>query len=320
MKGADMARMSSLTLAFAALALIRAATGAEFTVSAQAVRDPKPVFATIESSDVVAARARIGGIIADLTVQEGDIVGLGQVIATVGDEKLASQMAALKAEADQATADLERARDLARRGVISKAQLDAAEAAASAANSRLASQRQLMAEGAILSPRAGRVLKVSVTSGGVVMPGESVATIADETYVLRLRLPERHARFLKAGDSIRISLNASGGPDTAGTIVLVYPQIEDGRVVADARVEGLGQYFVGQRVEVLISSEERSALVVPADYVRTHYGVDYVLAKQADGHTAEVPVQPGQTIALPDGAPGVEILSGLTAGDVLVQP
>ena len=34
-------------------------------------------------------------------------------------------------------------------------------------------------------------------------------------------------------------------------IDLVYPQIEDGRVVADATVEGLGEYFVGDRLQGL---------------------------------------------------------------------
>lgn len=298
----------------------RAGAASEFTVALQPMRDPKPVFATVESSNVVPARARIGGTVADLTVQEGDIVAAGQVIATVGDDKLASQIAALKAEADRAAADAARARDLAARGVIPKAQLDAAEAAASAAKSRLESQRQLMAEGAVLSPRAGRILTVPVTSGTVIMPGEPVATIADESYVLRLRLPERHARFLKAGDTVRLSLTQHGANDATGTITLVYPQIEDGRVVADASVEGLGLYFVGERIQVLVSSEERMALAVPADFVRTRFGADYVLLKQPDGSAVEAPVQPGQQIIMPDGSARLEILSGLAAGDVLVQP
>jgi RND family efflux transporter MFP subunit len=297
-----------------------AEAGAEYTVALQPVRDPKPVFATVESRNVVPARARIGGTVADLTIKEGDIVAPGQVIATVGDEKLASQMAALQAEADRTAADLARARDLAARGVIAKAQLDAAEAAAAAAQSRLAAQRQLMAEGAVLAPRAGRVLTVPVTSGTVIMPGEPVATIADETYVLRLRLPERHARFLKAGDSVVLSLATAGAPAVTGTITLVYPQIADGRVVADARVEGLGKYFVGERVRVLVASEERAALTVPQAFVQTRYGADYVLLKQPDGSAAEAPVQPGQAVQLPGGAAGLEILSGLSAGDVLVQP
>lgn len=303
------------------LAVVSGAASAEtgFTVALQPVRDPKPVFATVESRNVVPARARLGGTVAYLTVEEGDIVTAGQVIATVGDEKLASQFAVLKAEADRAEADLQRARDLAARGVIPKAELDAAEAAAATARSRLDAQRQLMAEGAILSPRAGRVLSVPVTSGTVVFPGEPVATIAEEDYVLRLRLPERHARFLKAGDKVSLPAVIAGASPVTGTIRLVYPQIEDGRVVADAMVEGLEKYFVGERVRVLIYSEERQAIVIPAAFVRTKFGVDYVDVRAGDA-AVEAPVQPGQATAMPDGTAGVEILSGLVVGDVLVSP
>ena len=58
---------------------------------------------------------------------------------------------------------------------------------------------------------------------------------------------------LKAGDPIRIDGDELGtAAPRFGKIGLVYPQIEDGRVVADAIVEGLGDYFVGERVRVWI--------------------------------------------------------------------
>lgn len=87
----------------------------------------------------------------------------------------------------------------------------------------------------MLAPAAGRVLKVPLTTGTVIMAGESVADIAEQNFVLRLRVPERHARFLKAGDTIRLDAAELGESERRfGTIRLVYPQIEDGRVVADA--------------------------------------------------------------------------------------
>lgn len=301
-----------------AILFVAPAFAEDLVVAETALRDPKPVFATIESRNVVPARARIGGTVAELSVREGDLVTAGQEIASVGDDKLASQLVALKAEADKAAADLVRARDLAARGVIAKAQLDAAAAAASVAQSRLEAQRQLLAEGQVFAPRAGRVLRVPTTTGAVVMPGEAIAVIADETYVLRVRLPERHARFLKAGDDIQI--DNGDGARKSGKITLVYPQIEDGRVVADAAVEGLEQYFVGERVRVLVASEPRPAIVVPSVYVLTRFGADYVRLKASDGSVVDAPVQIGQPLMLETGAAAIEILSGLRPGDTLVQP
>ena len=45
------------------------------------VTDEKAVFATIETANVVPARARAGGTIAELKVRQGDHVEQGQVIA-----------------------------------------------------------------------------------------------------------------------------------------------------------------------------------------------------------------------------------------------
>ena len=150
------------------------------------------------------------------------------------------------------------------------------------------------------------------------MSGEPVASIAAQDFVLRLRVPERHARFLKAGDPVRVE-GAPGNP-RFGTITLVYPQIQDGRVVADAHVEGLGDYFVGERLRVWISGGARQSFIVPSSVIVTRFGLDYARLRQADGTEIDVPVQRGREQPRPDQPDALEILSGLHAGDVLVQP
>jgi multidrug efflux pump subunit AcrA (membrane-fusion protein) len=171
-----------------------------------------------------------------------------------------------------------------------------------------------------LAPLSGRVVRVPLRSGSVVLPGEAVAMIAEQDFVLRLRVPERHARFLKAGDPVRLDRQDLGEENSQfGTIKLVYPQIEDGRVVADATVTGLGDYFVGQRIRVWVSSGARTAIVIPASYVITRFGVDYVRIRR-NGVVIDVPVQRGRDLPRPDMPHGLEILSGLSAGDQLVRP
>ncbi len=101
---------------------------------------------------------------------------------------------------------------------------------------------------------------------------------------------------------------------------LVYPQIEDGRVVADAVVEGLGDYFVSERIRVWISSGERTAFVVPAGFISTRFGIDYVRLRAGEQGTIDVPVQRGRDLPSADMPDGIEILSGVRAGDQLVRP
>ena len=330
MRKAMLAAMVSLLL-FAGAA--HAAT--TYTVEPVAATDEKAVFATVESANVVPARVRTGGTIASLAVKEGDRVERDQVVATVGDEKLIlqqvaldAQIAGLKAQLAQTQTELGRAESLVRGGVVSRAQYDAATTAANVAANTLKARiadravlEQQLAEGRVLAPTAGRVLKVPDTVGSVVLSGETIATIAEENFVLRLRVPERHARLLKVGDPIRLdSQDLSQGAAGSGTITLVYPQIGDGRVVADARVAGLGDYFVGQRVQVWISAGERRSFVVPASAIMTRFGLDYARVRKSDGAIVEVPVQRGRERPRPDMPDALEILSGLQPGDVLVQP
>jgi RND family efflux transporter MFP subunit len=312
-----------------------AATGAQtLTVEQRTVADEKAVFATVESISVVPARSRIGGTVAQLHVREGDAVTRGQAIAVVDDEKLVlqlksldAQIEALQAQADQAQIDFDRTEGLVERGTLPRVKLDEARTALNVAQNGLRARtaersvvQQQRTEGQVLAPQDGRVVKRVVAVGSVVLPGDPVVTIAQQDFKLRLRIPERHARFLKAGDRIRVDDAELGEGGTRwGVIDLVYPQIEEGRVIADARVEGLGEYFVGDRLRVWISGGERSAFVIPSSYVNTRFGIDFVRLRRGVG-TIDVPVQRGRDVPTPDLPSGLEILSGIRAGDELVQP
>jgi RND family efflux transporter MFP subunit len=314
------------------------ATAETFTVSASDVIDWKAVFATIQSQNVSSARTRIGGVVSRLAVDEGDKVDGNQLIATVIDEKLGlresgatAEVRALEASRANALVELERARQLFADGFAAKSRLDSAQASFDMADSQLSAARAQRSvasaqekEGEVLAPSTGVVLQVPVVEGAVVTPGEVIATIAQGNYVLRVSLPERHARDLGVGDPVRVAGAEISKPEDQiaeeGRIIRVYPGITDGRVFADAYVDGLGDYFVGQRVRVLVGTSTRKAIVAPVDFIATRFGIDFVSVKHADGAIREVVVQRGRSTLGAAGRPEVEILSGVHAGDVLVKP
>jgi RND family efflux transporter MFP subunit len=331
--------MTKRSVFLAAIAMVllcqRASAEETFAVAPRAIGDEKAVFATVESANVVPARARIGGTVVQLAVRQGDRVEQGQPVATVADKKFAlqidaldAQIAGLQAEFAKAKTDLARAQELFSHGTTSKVALDTAQTALDVASNTLKARtaersvvEQQIAEGKVLAPTAGRVLTVPVTTGTVVLSGEPVATVAEQNFVLRLRVPERHARFLRTGDRIRLDGEDLGsGGARFGAIRLVYPQIQDGRVVADATVADLGDYFVGQRIRVWISAGERTSVIVPGSFIETRFGIDYAHVRTAANSVIEVPVQRGRQLPRPDMPDALEILSGLKSGDVLVRP
>lgn len=314
-----------------------APAGAHFKVELSEIDDLKSVYATVRSTDRIEARARIGGTVASLLVDEGSEVETGKVIAIIADQKLAlklkaldAQIAGLDAQRQNTERELGRQEELIKRGFTPKAKVDELRTQLEVVSNQLKSAsaerdvvRRQVEEGEVLAPANGRVLLVPITVGSVVMPGESLATIAANAYVLRLELPERHARFVKKGDAVRLgarSLNAGEQKLVKGEISQVYPELQSGRVVADATVDGLGDFFVGERVLVYISGGQRNGIVIPRDYVTTRYGYDFVKVARGGGNLSEVVVQLGQPAELKSEGSGVEILGGLNPGDEIVKP
>jgi len=318
---------SNNRLIAAILSLVAAAVpapafaGPELTVEKITVSDMKAVFATVETVDVISARARIGGTVTGLSIDEGAKVREGQTIATIVDAKLRLSMDALDARIDSlksqvklASTALGRARKLKQGGTIPQKRLDEAETSLDVVERELNALQadravisEQRSEGAVVVPGDGRVIKVHVTKGAVILPGEAIATIAAKGFILRLQLPERHARFIKVGDAVMVGAERK----RAGYVQQVYPEMRQGRVVADVGVGELGDFFVGERVSVHIATGRRETIIVPSDYLFMRYGLAFAVVKGV----GEVVVQPGLEMA-----DGIEILTGLKPGDIIVTP
>ena len=307
-----------------------------YPVTQQTVYDLKSVFASVQSMDVTQGRARIGGTLVELLVDEGDIVEAGQKLALVRDAKqklhiaaFTSKLRSLNAQLKLAKTTLKRVSTLQKTGKASQAELDKAKTQVDVVTADIAALkleqgvvREAQAQGDVLAPTRGRILNVNVTQGAVIMPGEPIADIAADSYILRLMLPERHARFIKKDDKVLVAergmldinldtnISASQSTRREGTVSQVYPELDNGRVVADVQVDGLGDFFVGERVRVWVSTDQREAYVIPASYIHRRYGLSFVYL--SDG--SEIVIQPGSQLAT-----GIEVLSGLQNGDILVQ-
>jgi len=179
----------------------------------------KSVFGRVEARDRVPARSRLGGTLVSLAVTDGSIVKAGALLATVDDEKLRirleatdAQIQALNAQLANARTELTRGEDLLQRGVTTVQRLDALRTQVDVLDSQIevakAERRvieQQATEGDVLAPISGIVLKVPVTRGAVVQPGETIAEIGGGGVFLRLAVPERHAGHLQEGAEIVIA-------------------------------------------------------------------------------------------------------------------
>lgn len=313
----------------------QAATPTIFTVEARMITDLAPVFGTVEGERVLPARARIGGTVTALDVHDGDQVKQDQVLATIVDSTLASRETALtaqikggRAQVAQAQIDFDRSKRLVGQGAVSRAEYDRARSALQVAKSTLdarIAQRDTIvkqiAQGAVDAPAAGRVLHVKVSKGSVLMAGDTIAEIAEAPVRVRLEVPERYTRFLHKDALVRISGAQLGLKGTLfGRLTTIKPAVSNGRVTAYATVPDLPDFFVGARVEAWLPAAKHEAIVIPARDIISLSGSDYVKIRRPDGQVIEAPVQRGPAQPSPEMKNGVEIVSGLASGDVVVAP
>lgn len=319
-------------VSLAILLLFGATAHAEpLTVEESLVVDYRPVVARIEAGDTATARSRLQGVVTRLTIDEGDEVNAGTVVAVVIDEMLKPQLAALasraeglKAQIRQGEADLARNEALYADGFYPRARLEEQRTRLDVLRrthaSAEAEHRALLArqsEGRIRSPAVARVTSVEVINGSIVSPGEVIARFSTLDGIVRLSLPERHASEIVEGETVTLRLPSRDDGIRTATIVKVYPELRNGAVIADATVQGGLNALVGERVDVLASVGERRAIRVPEAYISTRFGVDFVRVKVGD-RFVDAPVAIAGPVIDADGQ--YEILSGLRAGDVIEKP
>lgn len=319
-------RMVALTLTLSAAS----AVAETLRIEPETVPEWKAVYGRVEARDSVPARARIGGTLVELKVTEGDNVTTGDVIATVKDDKIDFQIAAidaqlsgLKASMENAQSELARGEELIKRGVTTAQRLDALRTQVDVVRNQIAAaeaQRSVVVqqgkEGSVLAPATGKVLSVPVTRNAVIMAGEPVATIGGGGFFLRLAIPERHADLLK--ENATIEIDSGNGKNSTGRLAKIYPEIDSGRVIADVEVDDLPTTFVNKRLLVRLPVGEREALFVPQSALTSRYGVDYVTVKSGDT-TIERAVVTAKPVTR-DGVAMTEILTGINAGDEVVLP
>ena len=199
-------------------------------------------------ADLAAARAQAGG-----RGQAGQAEAQVQN-ATGQRAALDASIAVARANAVKADADLARVRELADKQVVSRQQLDAAQAASDAARAQLLSaQRSASAAGAgvtnaqagvrlaqarlaaaqaardnaalqlsytrVVSPVGGIVSRKQVEVGQLVQAGQPLLTVVSDTGVwVTANFKETQLADLKVGQPVEIEVDAYGGCSAKGTV------------------------------------------------------------------------------------------------------
>ena len=258
-----------------------------------------------------------GGQIARILVNEGDRIRPGQLLAQLRVTPVAAELDAAQAEATRATSELNRIRKLYTQGWVTKARLEAAEAAARGAGAAVQARRFALETARVTAPSGGVILARLAEPNQVVAAGTPVLVLgeAGAGYVLRAPINDRVAASLTPGMAASIRFEALGGTVLEGRIVEIGAKAD--RTTGTFAVEialpadpRLKSGMIGT-AELIGGAASIPRLLVPSSALlspRAGEAVVYVLT--ADNRVERRTIQIGEP-----GDAGVEVLGGLKAGE-----
>ena len=327
------------------------------------------VTGTLAAYDQATVSAKVPGRLRSIAVDLGSVVRQGQIIAQLEQQdyqlRLKQAEAALaqararvglspegrddaidpektgtvrqaQAVLDETKLKLSRAENLVQRGVMSKADFDAAEAEHKVAQSRyqdaveeirnrqalvvqrrseLEIARQQLADTSIAAPFAGVVQEKRTSIGEYLAAGTPIVNVVRmDPLWLKAEVPERESRSVSVGLSVRVTVEGDANVYT-GKIARISPTItEQNRVlIVEAEVQNNGQLRPGSYAKAeIVSDASNTTIAVPANAIVSFAGIDKVILVQ-DGKAVERPITLGRRTA-----DWVEVVSGLTTADSVV--
>ncbi len=262
----------------------------------------------------------VAGRVTRILVNEGDRVAAGQLLAQLDLVEVNAGVAASRAEQVRAEAELARQRELFAKGWVTKARVESAEAAASAARADTASRGFAQRYARITAPAAGVVLARSAEPGQIVAAGTPVITVsqAGEGLVLRVALTDTQLAALRLGQVATVQLPALGSRPIAARVIELGGRgdARTGTFEAELALPPLAGLRSGMIGEARLPATGRlGALEIPASAVfQARAGEAFVYV--VDGQNKAL-VRRITTGRIDNRA--VEVLTGLSPGEKVVS-
>jgi membrane fusion protein (multidrug efflux system) len=286
-------------------------------VSQGAISSYLSATANLIPEDQVKVLAEAEGRVVSLTVEEGDTVRKGQVLASLARED--ALIAVQKAEVKVKNTGLAHERGTR----MHKDQLLAAEAydkltmEHNIAREELAEARWRLSKTTIHAPFDGRLTVRSVRIGQHIRRGDELFTVADfEPLVAYVFFPERDVLGLDSGKPVRITLKADEKVQFQGRIRQVSPVVDPATGTVKVTVEAIQvpkEVRPGGFVTVDVVRETRpGAVLVPRTAILRELATAHVfVAKDGVAQKRDV------SLGLEEGD-FVEATAGLAAGEQVI--
>lgn len=232
----------------------------------------QPVISTVGSISAVQGvmiRAELGGRVQEIAFESGQEVEKGALLVQLDVTSEEAALRAGQADAQLAREELDRARSLRERKVISASELDSALAKADSAGAQVQNLQSAIAKKTITAPFAGRLGIRQVNLGQVLDAGAEIVSLQTVKQVYAdFGVPQQRMTELETGLPVKVTTDAFPDRVFDGELTALNSSLDvDTRSLSlQATLEnpdGLLRPGMFGRIEVVLP-ERKNVLVVPA--------------------------------------------------------
>ncbi|MGZ5018953.1 MAG: efflux RND transporter periplasmic adaptor subunit [Chthoniobacterales bacterium] len=303
------------------------------TVSSATVeeQDWPPIFSSVGSISPVQGAivsTELAGVVAEIKFDNGGVAKKGDVLMRLDASSEEAQLHSAEADLELARQDVARARELAGRQVVSKAELDSAESKLKQKEGAVDNMRSMITKKEVRAPFDGQLGIRQVNVGQMIKAGDQVVPLqALNPLYVDFALPQQDLQNLAPGLEVRVRTDALPDHEFHGKLTSINSMVDSvtRNVMVQATLENQDHalrpgMFV--RVEVMLPQKE-PALVIPGSAVSyAPYGDSvYVIEKKKDEKTGQESLVLRQQLVRVGEARGdfVSITKGLEKGQQVVS-
>jgi RND family efflux transporter MFP subunit len=310
------------------------------------IRDDIEITGALKPKEQVDISSKVTGRVRSVTVEVGEFVRKGEVIAELETDELRQQvnraeaalavvdatLAQRKAELSRAQSDLDRAQQLLDAGLVARQEFDATRTSHQVLEAQLAltkAQREQasaelrelkiqLEQMRIQAPISGHIAQRFVDIGAVVSPATPIARVVNlSTLVTLANVPERQIGKLRPGTRATVVVDAVGDTPFEGRVARIGPVLDASTRTALVEIEIPNPSYMLRaemfaRVKLDLSTM-RNAVLIPREslvYRGSRAGVFVVEQQRPQFRAIETGLTQGQH---------VEVLGNLAAGTRIVS-
>ena len=244
---------------------------------------------SVSAAQGAVVSTELGGTVGEIRFENGAQAKKGDVLVRLDVSQEEALLRSAQAEAELARTDLERARDLVSKKVISKAEIDAAESKFNRLNAIVDQMRSNIAKKTIVAPFDGELGIRQVNVGQMINAGQQVVALTslDRVYV-DFALPEQNVSKLTKDLETSVRADALPGREFKGKLTAINSMVDPitRNVPLQATLENPDHAVrpgMFAKVDVMLP-ETKKTIVIPGSAVSyAPYGDSvFVIEKQKD--------------------------------------